>query len=43
MIGPCGLAPYTFRACCETAQAHRAGGPIAALGGLRAEGGFNAC
>jgi hypothetical protein len=34
----CGLGPHTFRASCETAHGLRAGGLIAVLGGLRAEG-----
>jgi len=38
----CGLAPYTFPACCETALGLRAGGPIAVLGGLRTERRANA-
>lgn len=38
MIRVCGLDPHTFRASCETAPGLRAGGLVAVLGGLRAEG-----
>ena len=38
-VEACGLAPYTFRVRCENARGRRAGGPIAVLGGLRAERG----
>src|SRR5262249_43141354 len=38
MIGPCLIGPGSSRATCKDARGLRAGGPIAVLGGLRAEG-----